>query len=361
MTPPLRIAILAPISWRTPPRHYGPWEAVASSLAEGLVKRGVDVTLFATADSRTAGRLVATAPRPFSEDPSLDPKVWECLHIARAFEHGAAGEFDLLHNHFDFLPLSYSALVPGLPVVTTIHGFSSEAILPVYQRYSGCPGHHYVAISQADRHPSLRYAATIHHGIPPLPFSPEHRGYLLFFGRIHPDKGTADAIALARAAGLPLRIAGIIQDEAYFEREVAPLLEPGRVDYLGPVGPDQRAGLLGGAIALLHLIHFDEPFGLSVAEALWCGTPVIAHRRGSMPELIREGESGFLVEEGAATPKLVALLAQAARLDRRAVRASARHRFSVERMVDDYLNLYRRILGQAPDPGEASGHSINKN
>lgn len=341
-TAPLRIAILSPISWRTPPRHYGPWEAVASALAEGLVERGVEVTLFATADSQTAGRLVATAPRPFSEDLSLDPKAWECLHIATAFEHAAAGEFDLLHNHFDFLPLSYSALVPELPVVTTIHGFSSEAILPVYQRYSGRPGHHYVAISQANRHPSLRYAATIPHGIAPLPFSPRHRGYLLFFGRIHPQKGTADAIHLARAAGVPLRIAGIIQDEDYFQREVAPWLEPGRVDYLGPVGPDQRPDLLGGALALLHLIHFDEPFGLSVAEALWCGTPVIAHRRGSMPELIREGENGFLVEEGEAT---AALVTRAARLERQRVRASAEGRLSAARMVDDYLRLYRRILG----------------
>ncbi len=156
----LRLGMLAPISWRVPPRHYGPWEQFVSLLTEGLVKRGVDVTLFATADSITGARLVGTAPTGYSEDAGLDAKVWECLHVSELFER--AGEFDLIHNSYDFLPLTYSALV-ATPVVTTIHGFSSELILPVFQKYNATG--HYVSISDADRHESLDYIATIHHGI----------------------------------------------------------------------------------------------------------------------------------------------------------------------------------------------------
>src|SRR5881275_1309104 len=162
----LRVAVLAPISWRVPPRRYGPWEQFASLLTEGLVRRGVDVTLFATADSITTARLVGTAPTGYSEDPTLDAKAWEALHISAVFERAA--EFDVIHNSFDFLPLTYSELV-DTPILTTIHGFSSPAILPVYQRYSARGG--YVAISDSDRHPSLDYLATIHHGIDTEAFS----------------------------------------------------------------------------------------------------------------------------------------------------------------------------------------------
>lgn len=342
---PIRVGVIAPLSWRVPPRHYGPWERVASLMTEGLVERGVEVTLFASADSQTAGRLEAVCPRPYSEDLTLDPKVWECLHISHAFEMARQGAFDIVHNHYDFMPLSYSGLVPEVPVVTTIHGFSSEKIVPVYEKYSEQPNHYYVSISDADRHPRLKYAATIYHGIEMegFPFSPEpvDPPYLLFFGRIHPHKGVAGAIAFAREAGLPLKIAGIVQDEAYFEREVVPYLKPGVVDYLGAVGPDDRAALLGGAMVLLHLIHFDEPFGLSVVESMACGTPVLAHARGSMNELIQEGVNGFLMEEGADAREA---LAKVAALDRAAVRASVQERFSVARMVDAYLALYRHIL-----------------
>src|SRR6476469_4601120 len=181
----LRVAILAPISWRVPPRRYGPWEQFASLLTEGLVERGVDVTLFATADSVTNAHLVGTAPTGYSEDPRLHAKAWEALHISAAFER--AGEFDVIHNSFDFLPLTYSGLVET-PVVTTIHGFSSEQIVPVFEKYKKCG--YYVAISDADRHERLEYAATIHHGIDLHEFEPGtgDGGYLLFFGRIHPDK-----------------------------------------------------------------------------------------------------------------------------------------------------------------------------
>jgi glycosyltransferase involved in cell wall biosynthesis len=334
---PIRLGLLAPISWRVPPRHYGPWERIVSILAEGLVTRGVDVTLFASADSVTAARLVAVAPRPYSEDPDLEPKVYEGLHIAAAFERAA--EFDLLHNHFDFLPLTYSRLV-STPLVTTIHGFSSERILPVFRAYNGAG--HYVAISESDRHPDLTYAATIHHGIPlaEFTFRPEPDDYLLFFGRIHHDKGAREAVELARRTGQRLILAGIVQDREYFERWVEPFLGE-RIRFVGSVGPTERDALLGGARGLLHLINFDEPFGLSVVEALAAGTPTIAFRRGSMPELIEPDRSGFLVDDLDAAERAVADLGA---IDRRVCRAEAERRFSAERMVDDYLALYARLL-----------------
>jgi len=307
-------------------------------LTEGLVRRGVDVTLFATADSVTTAHLVGTAPTGYSEDPALDAKAWEALHISAVFEQ--AGEFDVIHNSFDFLPLTYSRLVET-PVVTTIHGFSSEQIVPVFEKYNG--GGYYVAISDADRHERLDYAATIHHGIDLREFELQRTpgDYLLFFGRIHPDKGVAEAIDVAERADMPLVIAGIIQDHGYFEQLVEPRLDGERVSYVGPVGPDRRGDLLGGARALLHLVNFDEPFGFSVVEAMACGTPVIARRRGSMAEIIRHGENGFLVDSA---EEAVAAVPASGALDRTAVRASVEGRFDVERMVDDYLALYRRVV-----------------
>ena len=280
---PLRIAVLAPISWRVPPRHYGPWEQFASLLTEGLVARGADVTLFATADSVTSARLASVVSRGYSETPGVDAKVVECLHIASLFER--ADEFDLIHNSFDFLPLTYSGLV-DTPVLTTIHGLSSPAILPVYRRYNATTS--YVAISEADRHPSLDYLTTIHHGIDTDAFALHAApgGYLLFFGRIHPDKGTAEAIEIAAGAGRPLVIAGIVQDQRYFDQQVAPHLDGKQVSFIGAATAELRSEILGGAEALLHPIRFDEPFGYSVVEAMACGTPVIAFRRGSMIELI---------------------------------------------------------------------------
>jgi glycosyltransferase involved in cell wall biosynthesis len=330
--------MLAPISWRVPPRHYGPWELFVSLLTEGLVARGIDVTLFATADSLTSAPLVATAPRGYSEDETLDAKVWEALHIATVFER--AGEFDLIHNSFDFLPLTYSALVET-PVLTTIHGFSSERILPVYERYDDRG--FYVAISEADRHPALDYVATIHHGIDMslFPFRPVPEDYLLFFGRIHPHKGVVEAIEVAERAGMPLIIAGIVQDRAYFTERVEPRIDDVRVRYVGAAGPERRAELLGGAVALLHLISFDEPFGFAVVEAMACGTPVVACDRGSMPELIRDAENGVLV---GSTEDAVRAVPVAAVLDRATVRASVERRFDVMRMVDEYIEVYRRVV-----------------
>ncbi len=332
-----RIAVLAPIAWRTPPRHYGPWELFASLLTEGLVALGHEVTLFATGDSITTGELRSCVARGWSEDATIDAKVAECSHISQVFE--AAAEFDIIHNGFDFLPLTYSALVKT-PVVTTIHGFSSERILPVYKKYDAT--NTYVAISDANRHPDLTYAATIHHGIPVDAFHTdvEPGDGLLFFGRIHPDKGTAEAVRLAQLCNRPLVIAGIIQDQRYFSDEVEPHLDE-RVRFVGAVGASERPATLASAHALVHLINFDEPFGYSVAEALACGTPVIAHNRGSMSELIIDGVTGFLVDDLAGAVEAVAAVE---RLDRDEIRSIARERFDVSRMVREYAELYERVL-----------------
>jgi glycosyltransferase involved in cell wall biosynthesis len=329
--------VLASIAHRVPPRSYGPWEQVASTLTEGLARRGHDVTLFATADSATSAHLHAVSPTGYEETPGMDAKVWEALHIAAVFER--AGEFDVISNQFDFLPLTYSRLT-STPVVTTIHGFSSERILPVYAAYDDVA--HYVAISDANRHPGLHYAATIHHGIDLDAFTVGDGagGYLLFLGRIHPDKGAYTAIEVARRAGMPLIMAGIVQDEAYFRELVEPHVDGDRVRFLGPVGPVERDRLLGGAAALLHLIAFEEPFGLSVVEALATGTPVIATPLGSLPELVRHGVTGLLVD---GMDDAVAAVRAIPTLDRASCRHDAQTRFGEERMVAEYEALFHRV------------------
>ncbi|MES2496208.1 MAG: glycosyltransferase family 4 protein [Pseudomonadota bacterium] len=344
----MRVAMLSSISWRTPPRGYGPWEQVTSQLAEALLAKGVDVTLFATQDSLTAGRLSGPVAQGYSEDGSIDAKTWELLHVAHLFER--ADEFDIIHNHADIVPLAFSRLV-DTPVVTTIHGFSSERILPIYRSYDDRVA--YVAISDADRHPDLTYAATIHHGIDieQFPFDPIGGPDLLFFGRIHPDKGAGEAIRATMATGSRLVMAGIIQDEGYHEREVAPFIDGDRIRHVGVVGGLDRSTLLGGSRALLHLIGFDEPFGLSVVEAMACGTPVIAYRRGSMAELIDDGVTGFLVDS---FDEAVAAIGRTGEIDRAACRSAAIERFGVDRMAGEYLALYETLLRKRAPLGELS-------
>jgi glycosyltransferase involved in cell wall biosynthesis len=299
---------------------------------------GLEVTLFATGDSQTSGHLVAVCPRSYSEDSSANPKVAECLHISEVFERSA--DFDLIHNHFDFLPLTYSALIET-PVLTTIHGFSSPSIIPVYEKYNDRS--HYVAVSEADKSPELNYLATIHHGIDvaQFPFSNSGGKYLLFFGRIHPEKGVHEAIQVAQRVGMKLLIAGIIQDQAYFEKFVEPYIDGTTVEYLGAIGPARRPWVLGQALALLHLISFDEPFGLSVVESMACGTPVIAFGRGSMPEIIGHGETGYIVED---TDQAVEAVAAVRSIDRSACRDAVQKRFSDTRMAQDYVRAYQEIL-----------------
>lgn len=333
----MRIAVLGPVAWRTPPLDYGPWELVTSLLTEGLVARGVDVTLFATLDSRTGAQLDGVLPQGYADRPEVDGRIWEALHVSHALARSA--EFDLVHSHLDWLPLAFAQHCRA-PMVTTVHGFSGPGILPAYVRAASS----YVSISDSDRHPDLDYVATVHHGIDltELPFDAAGGQDLVVFGRVHPDKGTAHAVEIARRAGRRLVIAGIVQDERYFAEQVRPHVDGDRVVYLGSVGPQQRARVLGSAAALLHPIDFDEPFGLSVVEAMACGTPVVAYRRGSMSEVVDEGVTGYLVDGVAPAVEAVE---RAVSLDRVAVRTRAEHRFGMDRMVDEYLAVYRSLLG----------------
>lgn len=333
----MKVAVLAPVAWRTPPRHYGPWEQIASNITEGLVKKGLDVTLFATGDSITAGKLDAICRQGYEEDRSQDAKVLECLHISNLMEK--AGQFDIIHNNFDFLPLTYSGLIKT-PVITTIHGFSSQKIIPVYKKYNSKG--HYVSISNADRSPELNYLATVYNGlnVQDFDFVAQPDNYLLYFGRIHHDKGCAEAIEIAKKSKRKLLIAGIIQDEGYFHEKIEPELND-QIQYIGHAGPEKRNQLLGNACALLHPINFNEPFGMSVAEAMLCGTPVIAFNKGSMPELIQQGKTGFLVDT---IEEAVETISQINYIGRAYCRDWAVSQFSSEKMVDDYYKLYQQVL-----------------
>lgn len=333
----MRIAILSPIVWRTPPRQYGPWEQVASVLTESLVKKGLNVTLFATGDSITSARLEWVCEKPLGDFPG-DHKVWECLHISNLMEQ--ADRFDLIHNHFDFLPLTWSRLIKT-PMITTIHGFSSEEIVPVFKKYND--SNHYVAISNSDRHPSLRYLDTVYNGIDvsQFDFGAGDGDYLLYFGRIHPHKGAYEAIQIAKQLGKKLFICGLIQDEAYFEHKVKPYLDDVMTVYLGNLDPQARNLMMGSATALLHPISFEEPFGLSVAEAMLCGTPVIAFNRGSMKELIVDGKTGFLVNN---VEEAISAIRRLYSINRSDCRDHALEKFSGESMAGSYVKLYEQIL-----------------
>ncbi len=306
-------------------------------LTESLVEAGENVTLFATGDSVTRAKLRWVCPRPVGEYPA-DMKVWECMHISHLMEQAA--DFDIIHNHFDFLPLSYARLI-RTPVITTIHGFSSKDILPVYKKYNADT--HYVSISKSDRAPELKYLDTVYNGIDERQFSPGRGdgGYLLYFGRIHPHKGAHEAIRIAAQTGRQLVICGLIQDAAYYEEKVLPYIDGDAVVYKGNVGPEERNKLLGKAAALLHPISFDEPFGLSVAEAMMCGTPVIAFKRGAMEELILDKTTGFLVNdvEGAA-----AAVEEIGNISRVACRAHALSKFGRHTMAQHYLRLYEQVV-----------------
>lgn len=336
----MKIAMLAPIAWRTPPVHYGPWELVTSLLTEELVKNGIDVTLFATANSITNAKLKSVSPMGYEENIDIDAKVTECLHISECFEQ--ADDFDIIHNQFDFLPLTYSGLT-RTPVVTTIHGFSSSRIIPVYKKYNNST--HYVSISDADRSPELDYTATVHHGIDLAQFTfnplPSKGDYILYFGRIHHDKGTKEAVEIAKALNMRIIIAGIIQDQEYFNDHVKPFLNEGEVEYVGSVGPEKRDELLGNAKLLLHPINFNEPFGLSIIEAMACGTPVVALNKGSMPELITNGENGFLVNN---SDEAIERIKEIDNISRIKCRKVVEEKFSKESMAKKYIDVYKKIL-----------------
>src|ERR1051326_3037366 len=331
-----RIAVLSPVAWRTPPRQYGAWETVAGNIAEGLVARGWDVTLFATKDSVTSARLHAVVEKGYEEDPTVDAKVAEYLHISEAFEH--AGQFDLIHSHYDFMGLCFARLVKT-PVLTTIHGFSSPRIMPVYEKYRD---EYFVSIIDADRAPGLNYLATVYNGIDLslYPLQPQRGENLVFLGRIHPDKGLHLAIAVARLSGLPLLIAGIIQDREYFHSQIVPRLDE-TIRYIGPLDVAGKNELFAGAKALLHLDTIPERFGLVLAEANAAGVPVIARDLGSCREVIEDGRTGFLVDS---VHEAVRALQRLPEIESRACRERVAQRFSMASMVAAYERVYETIF-----------------
>ena len=341
----MRLAILSPISWPTPPRGYGPWEQIAHDIATGMARRGCDVTLFATANSTTPVRIASVVPVGINEDPALSGDVYGALHTAHCFAR--ASEFDLIHNNFDWKPLTYALATTAPPLVTTIHGFSAPPILAAY--YAAAHRSFYCSISESDRDPGLDYLATTYNGIDPAAFTfVEKPGdYLLFLGRFHPEKGTHLAIEIARRAGVRLVIAAIPQDEAYFHTMVEPHIDGDRVRFIGAVEREARDALLRGALALVHMTTRPERFGLTMIEAMACGTPVLGAKMGSIPEIVIDGETGFVCDS---VDSAVARVADLAALDRRACRRHVETRFSLERMLDGYEDAYVRALAMRVPP-----------
>ncbi|HSX25322.1 MAG TPA: glycosyltransferase family 4 protein [Candidatus Andersenbacteria bacterium] len=349
----MKVAVLSTSSWRTPPRHYGPSEFFASSVTEGLHKRGIDVTLFATKDSETSAKLKAIVPKGTEEDKMYgsgdiqkDGRYWEYLHLANCFDH--ANEFDIIHNNMSFAPLYFAPHIKPR-IVTTVHSglidFGIQPlILDMYKQYNAHTD--YVSISDSARHPDLNYIETIYHGInvSDYEFHPDAGKYLLLFGRIDHAKGAAEAIDVAKKFGMKLVLSGIAPDKDYFDKQIAPHIDGVQVEYIGSVGPEQKSKILGGAYALLHLINFEEPFGLSVIEALATGTPVIALNKGSMPEIIDSGTTGFVVDS---LDEVLEKLADIPSINRADCRALVADRFTEDIMVDNYAALFEKILSNS--------------
>ncbi|MFH1942497.1 MAG: glycosyltransferase family 4 protein [bacterium] len=333
-----RIAILSPVAWRTPPRAYGAWETIASNIAEGLVARGwKNITLFATKESVTSAKLSAVIEKGYKEDKTQIPKVSECLHTSFCLER--ADEFDLIHNNFDYLPLTYTRLI-GTPMLTTIHGFSSPDILRVYRSYKDT---YYVSISDADRDKELPYLATVYNGIDlsDITYRETAGDNLVWLGRIHLDKGTHLAIEVAKKCGKNLIIAGIIQDQDYFDNLVKPHINDTSIQYIGPVNPVQRDALFKETYTVLHLNTIPERFGLVLAEAMAAGVPVIAMDLGSCREVIADGQTGYLVNN---VDEAVQAVGKIDRIDRKKCRQRVEENFSIDRMVSNYEKVYKEIF-----------------
>ncbi|MCS6925873.1 MAG: glycosyltransferase family 4 protein [Candidatus Binatia bacterium] len=369
----MRIAQVAPLYERVPPLLYGGTERVVSYLTEELVRLGHEVTLFASGDSLTQARLVAPCPRALRLDPHCqDPLAPHVRMLGWVYQQAHA--FDVIHCHTDYLglPLSRST---STPTVLTLHGrLDIPELAPLYEDYPDVP---LVSISDAQRKPLPRanWLATVYHGLPPdlYKFHPSPERYLLFLGRVSPEKRPDSAIRVACAAGLPLRIAAKVDkaDREYFETTIRPLLTHPLVEFLGEVTDAQKQELLGRALALLFPVDWPEPFGLVLIEALACGTPVIARRRGSVPEILQDGVTGILCETEA---EMVAAVHRVAELDRRACRRAFEQRFTVTHMAQRYLQVYDAVCAMrkthrfsvhlAPARGEvgplSSDHALGK-
>ena len=329
---------MAPVAWRTPPRAYGAWETVASNIAEGLVARGwKNVTLFATKESITKAKLVGFVERGYEEEEKNLPLVSTCLHISKVMER--ADEFDLIHNNFDYLPLTYRPFIKT-PMLTTIHGFSDQDILRVYYDHKDA---YYVSISDSDRDPGLPYLATVYNGIDlsNLTFRETPGDKLVHYGRIDMDKGTHLAIEVAKKAGKDLIIAGIIQDQKYFDDLVKPHINDTSIKFIGPVNPVQRDALLKEAYAVIHLNTIPERFGLVMAESNAAGVPLIAMDLGSCREVIEDKVTGFLVNS---VDEAVAALGKIANIDRKKCRRRVEENFTIDCMVSGYEKVYEEIF-----------------
>jgi len=341
----MRIAHVSPLYERVPPRLYGGTERVVYNLVEGQVRRGHEVTLFASGDSSTSGTLSAVVPRALRLDHGLsDPLAPHIVQMAQVFER--ADEFDLIHCHVDYLAFPFSRLV-STPTVHTLHGrLDVPHLRLVMSHFDTVP---LVSISDAQRRPledlDLAWAGTVHHGLPldGYPLGAGRGGYLAFLGRLSPEKRPDLAIEAAKRAGLPLKIAAKVDpvDRVYFKEEIEPMLAHPLIEYLGEIGERDKAAFLGNAVGLLFPIDWPEPFGLVMIEALACGTPVIARPFGSVPEIIDEGQTGFIVDD---LDDAVAAVHRVGELDRRRCREVFEERFTATRMARDYLELYSTLL-----------------
>jgi glycosyltransferase involved in cell wall biosynthesis len=339
----LKIAQVAPLYESVPPSQYGGTERVVSYLTEALTEMGHEVTLFATGDSVTSGHLVAVVPRGLRLDPRKpDPLIWHTVMMDMALK--AATSFDVIHFHTDVLQLPLVAHCKT-PCLSTAHGrLDLPDLKPLFRRF---PDHPMVSISESQRAPLpwLNWRATVNHGLPLGLYSPrpQPKDYFVFVGRISPEKRTDRAIEIAKACGTPLRIAAKVDpvDRAYFESTIEPLLDDPLVSYVGEIGDDAKNDLIGNARALLMPIDWPEPFGLVMIEAMACGTPVIAYRNGSVPEIIKDGITGFIVEN---QEQAIAAATNIGRIDRRRCRQVFEERFAARVMATRYLDVYQELL-----------------
>lgn len=338
----MRIAEVAPLAESVPPRQYGGTERVVSYLTEELVRLGHEVTLFASGDSVTAARLLPVRARAERMlEHTADGMPYEVLMLEQIRQH--AREFDVVHFHIDYIHFLL-ARCERFASLTTPHGrMDIPAVAPLYREFSELP---LVSISDAQRRPlpDLNWQATIYHGLPLHAYSvqPRRGEYLAFLGRLSPEKRVDQAVEIAVRAGIPLKVAAKVDpaDEEYYEAIAKPAMSHPLVEYVGEIGEHEKQELLGGALALLFTIDWPEPFGLVMIESMACGTPVIAYRRGSVPEVLQDGLTGFVVD---GIEQAVRALNKVEELSRRRCRQIFEARFSVQRMAQDYLDVYDRI------------------
>jgi len=342
----MHIAQIAPLTEAIPPKLYGGTERVVSWLTEELIALGHEVTLFASGDSQTSARLEATWPRALRLDGAVrDPNALHMLMLEQVYRR--ASEFDLLHFHLDYYPFSLFSRQPT-PFVTTLHGrLDLPEHQPVFDAFSALP---VVSISNSQRRPlpQAHWVRTVHHGLPerlltPKPVKPH---YFAFLGRIAPEKGVDRAIRIAEHCGVPLKIAAKVDkvDREYFEEQIAPMIRPPNIEYIGEISDKEKSHFLSGAIVLLVPIDWPEPFGLVMIEALACGTPIIAFNRGSVPEIVDDGVTGFIVEDETGA---IGAIDRLGHLSRAAIRKRFEERFTARRMAQEYLRVYRSLMERA--------------